>query len=278
MAKIIDGKKIAEDIKVAIHKEIFQNSYQPNLAVILIGDDPASQLYVSLKKEAAKKVGIEFHEYLLAEKTSQEEILKVIDFLNKDKDVDAILVQLPLPKHLDTDLIIQALDPNKDVDGFHPQNIKNLLENKSDFIPGLPLGIVKLLDSTEEDLKNKKAIIVAKSEIFYQPLQKLLNQKEIKTKIVKPADPDLKNKTKEADILITAIGQAFAIHPEMVKKDAIVIDVGTNQVGAYTVGDVDYSAVFEKVSYITPVPGGVGPMTVAMLLYNTLQLYKKNRA
>lgn len=278
MAQIIDGKKIAEDIKVAIHKEIFQNYYQPNLAVILVGNDEASELYVSLKKEAAKKVGIEFHEYLLTENTSQEELLEVINFLNIDPSTDAILVQLPLPKHLDTDAVIQSIDPKKDVDGFHPTNVKNLLANTSDFIPGLPLGIIKLLESTEVNLKNKKAVIVAKSEIFYQPLKKLLNDLKIETKIVDPKDADLKNITKEADILITAIGKAFAVTAEMVKEQAIVIDVGTNKINDYTVGDVDYSSVFEKTSFITPVPGGVGPMTVAMLLYNTLQLYKKNQA
>lgn len=277
MAQIIDGKKIAEDIKAEIAKEIFQNSYKPNLAVLLIGHDPASELYVSLKKEAAKKVGIEFHEYLMPENTNQAEVLKVLNFLNQDQEIDAILVQLPLPKHLDTDLIIKALDPNKDVDGFHPENIKNLLDQKINFVPGLPLGILKLLESTGETLKNKQAVIVAKSEILYQPLKKLLNDQDIQTSIVNPNDQNLAAKTKAADILISAIGKPFAITAEMIKEKAIVIDVGTNKVNDYTVGDVDFSTIFEKASHITPVPGGVGPMTVAMLLYNTLELYKKRK-
>lgn len=278
MAQIIDGKKIAENIKAEIAKEIFQNSYTPNLAVILVGDDEASKLYVSLKKEAAKIVGIEFSEYLMPANTTQNQVLEAINFLNRDEETDAILVQLPLPKHLDTDIIIQSIDPEKDVDGFHPENIKKLLNNTTDFIPGLPLGIIKLLESTGENLANKKALIIAKSEIFYQPLHKLLNDLKVETEIIDPKNKNLKDKTKTADILISAVGLPFFITADMVKDKAIMIDVGTNKVKDYTVGDVDYSSVFPKTSHITPVPGGVGPMTVAMLLYNTLQLYKKNKS
>jgi methylenetetrahydrofolate dehydrogenase (NADP+)/methenyltetrahydrofolate cyclohydrolase len=275
MAQIIDGKKIAEDIKAEIAGEIFQNFYHPNLAVILIGSDEASQLYVALKKQAAKKVGIEFNEYLMPANTTQAQVLEAINFLNKDEDTDAILVQLPLPAQLDADTIIQSIDPKKDVDGFHPENIKKLLAKQTAFIPGLPLGIIKLLESTKENLAGKKAVIIAKSEIFYQPLKKLLNDLKIETEIVDPKNKDIKKITQQADILISAAGIAFFITADMVKDKAIVIDVGTNKVNDYTVGDVDYSSVFAKTSHITPVPGGVGPMTVAMLLYNTLQLYKK---
>ncbi|MBP9802490.1 bifunctional 5,10-methylenetetrahydrofolate dehydrogenase/5,10-methenyltetrahydrofolate cyclohydrolase [Patescibacteria group bacterium] len=275
MAQIIDGKKIAEDIKAEIAGDIFQNSYTPNLAVILIGSDEASRLYVSLKKEAAKIVGVEFHEYLMPDNIPQTEVLKAIDFLNKDESTDAILVQLPLPTGLDTDEIISHIDPKKDVDGFHPENIKKLLNNSTDFIPGLPLGIIKLLESTKENLTNKKAVIIAKSEIFYQPLKKLLNDLEIDTQIANPKDKDIEEITRQADILVSAVGMPFFVTADMIKEKAIVIDVGTNKVKDYSVGDVDYSAAFTKVSHITPVPGGVGPMTVAMLLYNTLELYKK---
>lgn len=278
MAQIIDGKKIAEDIKAEIAGEIFQNFYHPNLAVILVGSDEASKLYVSLKKQAAKKVGIEFNEYLMPANTTQTQVLEAIEFLNKDEETDAILVQLPLPKQLDADTIIQSIDSEKDVDGFHPENIKKLLNNATDFTPGLPLGIIKLLESTKENLANKKAVIIAKSEIFYQPLKKLLNDLKVATEIVDPKNKDIKKITQQADILISAVGQAFFITADMVKDKSVVIDVGTNKVKDHTVGDVDYSGVFAKVSHITPVPGGVGPMTVAMLLYNTLQLYKKNRA
>lgn len=274
MEKVIDGRKLAEDIKREIKQEINEKKIKPNLAVVLVGEDPASKLYVSLKKKACQEVGIGFHEYLLEESSSEKQVLEVIDFLNNDDQIDAILVQLPLPEHIDTDKIISAMDPKKDVDGFHQKNIKNFLENQSTFVPGLALGIFKLINSTEEVLKNKKATIVAKSNILYQPLAKLLNDQGVTTTIVHPGEKELANRCKEADILISAWGKAFAISADLVKDDAIVIDVGTNQIGDYTVGDVDYSEVFPKVKNITPVPGGVGPMTVAMLLYNTVELAK----
>ncbi len=270
---MIDGKKLAENIQVEISKKIFQKGIHPSLAVVLVGDDPASKLYVNLKKKASQKVGIDFHEYLLAEKSTEQEVLETIDFLNKDETVDAILIQLPLPEHLDTNKIIQAMDPAKDVDGFHPTSIKNFLEEQSGFVPGLALGIYKLIESTEEELDGKNATIVAKSDILYQPVAKLLNDQGVSTTIVRPDASNLKDETLKADILITACGQAFFIKEDMVKQGAIVIDVGTNKIdNDYIVGDVDYTPVFQKAKFITPVPGGVGPMTVAMLLYNTLQL------
>jgi len=275
MSKIIDGKKISEEIQGDIRKEILDKKLNPSLAVLLIGNNPASELYVNLKKKACHKVGIEFHEYLIDEETNTEHVLEVIDFLNKDEHTDAILIQLPLPKHLNTDKIIKALDPKKDVDGFHPQNIENLLKGKSNFTPGLALGISKLIESTKEKLKNKKAIIIAKNDILYKPLAKLLQDKGIEVEIVKPKDKKIKEKSSLADILIVAYGKPFFITADMVKKDSIIIDIGTNKIdNRYVVGDVDYSAVFSKVGHITPVPGGVGPMTVAMLLYNTLELSK----
>ncbi len=278
MAEIIDGRSIAQDIQKKIGVEIRQKGLEPSLVIILIGNDPASQLYINLKKKACEKVGIEFHEYLMAEKVSEEHILETIDFLNKDEQTDAILIQLPLPQHLNTNKIIEAINIDKDVDGFHPQNIKKILNNENNFIPGLPLGIIKLLESTKEDLKNKEALIISKSDVFYKPLKKLLEDKEIITKIIKPNASNLITLTKKADILITAIGKPFFIKKEMVKKGSIIIDIGTNKIDQkYIVGDVDYTSVFPKVSYITPVPGGVGPMTVAMLLYNTLKLHKIKR-
>lgn len=278
MAQIIDGKKIAAEIQQTLAVEIKTHDLSPSLAVLLIGDDPASQLYVRLKKRACQDIGIEFHEYLLPENISLEQVLETINFLNQDPLTDAILIQLPLPKHLDTDKIIQAIDPKKDVDGFHPTNIKRLLADQTDFIPGLALGIIKLIESTQEDLNNKSAVIVAKSNVFFQPLTKVLANKNIKAQLIDPKHPDLKKYTSQADILIVAIGQAFFISADMVKPKSIVIDVGTNKISdGHVVGDVDYSAVFDKVSHITPVPGGVGPMTVAMLLYNTVALHKNNQ-
>ena len=276
MAQIIDGKALAESIQQQLKEEITNKNLTPNLAVILIGDDPASQLYVNLKKKACHQVGIEFHEYLLDADCSEDAVLEVISFLNKDDNTDAILIQLPLPKKFDTDKIIKSMDPAKDVDGFHSQNIEKFLTNQSGFVPGLSLGIFKLIASTKEELKNKQAVIIAKSEIFYRPLAKLLTDQGVSTIIAHPNDADLKNKALGADILVAAAGQAFFVTGDMVKEDAIIIDVGTNKIdNNYVVGDVDYSAVFQKASHITPVPGGVGPMTVAMLLHNTVKLAEK---
>ncbi len=275
MTKIIDGKALAAKIQQELTVEIKTKDLHPELAVILVGDDPASKLYVRLKKKACEQIGIEFHEYLMPDNITLEQVLETIDFLNKDELTDAILIQLPLPKHLDADIIIKAIDPKKDVDGFHPENIKKLLAGKTDFVPGLALGILKLIESTEENLNNKSAVIVAKGDVFFQPLTKVLADKNIHAQLVDPKNPELKKYSRQADILIVAIGQPFFIKEDMVKPDAIVIDVGTNKIDEHrVVGDVDYSAVFDKVSHITPVPGGVGPMTVAMLLYNTVQLHK----
>lgn len=273
MSKIIDGKALADKIQVDLTQEIKEKNLNPNLAVILVGDDPASHLYVSLKKKACQKIGITFHEYLLANEASEKSVLETIDFLNNDPAIDAILVQLPLPLHLDTDKIISALDPKKDVDGFHPQNIAKLLRQASDFIPGLALGIIKLIESTNENLTGKKALIIAKNQVLYRPLAKLLNDQGVHTAIVSPPDKTVRDQSAQADILIVACGQAFFVTADMVKEGAIVVDVGTNKIAnGHLVGDVDYSEVFEKASHITPVPGGVGPMTVAMLLYNTVRL------
>lgn len=278
MDKILDGKFLAEKIQQGIKEKIAKEKLTPDLAIILVGNDPASQLYVSKKKKACHDVGIGFHEYLLKEGISEKELLDTIDFLNHDEQIDAILVQLPLPKKFDTNKIIKAIDPKKDVDGFHPQNIEDFLKNKAHITPGLPLGILELLEETEEELKNKQAVIVSKSTVFSQPMTKILEDRGAKVSLVNPHDQNLAEKTLRADILIVSCGQPFLIKQSMIKKDAIVIDVGTNKIdNGYVVGDVDYGAVFDKVKFITPVPGGVGPMTVAMLLYNTLKLAENHK-
>ena len=275
MNKILDGKILAEKIQSNLRKEISDQHLTPDLAVILVGQDPASQLYVSKKKTASKDVGINFHEYLLDASVEENQILQTIDFLNKDEDIDAILVQLPLPEKFDTDKIIKAINPKKDVDGFHPQNIKDFLKDKAHITPGLPLGILRLIEETKEDIKGKEVVIVSKSPVFCEPMSKILNDRKTKISIVTPQDKNLGAITSRADILIVSCGQPFLIKENMVKKDAIVIDVGTNKIDKnYIVGDVDYSNVFPKAKFITPVPGGVGPMTVAMLLYNTVKLAK----
>jgi len=272
MANIIDGRKLADQIQADLAKEIYSKHLQPNLAVILVGDDPASHIYVGKKKEACAKVGIEFHGYFMDQNSTTEQILETVNFLNKDESIDAILVQLPLPDQIDTDKVIEAMDPAKDVDGFHPQTVQKLLAGQPSIVPGLPLGIIKLLESTAENLAGKKCIVIANSDEFFTPLAKLLADKNIEAELVHPENKDIKKISATADILISACGKAFFVTADMVRQGAIVIDVGTNKVGDHTVGDVDYSTVFEKASWITPVPGGVGPMTVGMLLYNTVKL------
>lgn len=279
MATLINGKAMALQIQENLKQEIKTKKLNPSLAVVLVGEDPASKLYVNLKKKACAEVGISFHDYLLAVDTKTEKVLEVINFLNKDKDVNAILVQLPLPEHLDKEKIIAAVDPAKDVDGFHPTNLKKLLNDQADFIPGLSLGIMKLITSTAENLEGKQALIISKSEIFYKPLAKILNDQKVCTAIVGPKDKNLKNKCLAADILVVAGGQPAFITGDMVKDDSIIIDVGTNKLAnGKLVGDVDYESVAPKVKFITPVPGGVGPMTVAMLLYNTVQLSQNKKS
>lgn len=273
MDKILDGLKLAATIQQEIKEDLAKKNIRPGLAVILVGNDSASRLYVSKKKKACLDVGIEFHEYLLKADSSQENILETIDFLNRDEQVNAILVQLPLPKKFDTDKIIKAIDPKKDVDGFHPANIENFLKNKALITPGLPLGILRLLEETKENLSGKTAVIVSRSKVFSKPMIKILEDRNMLVSLVNPDDKNLSEKTKQADVLIVSCGQAFLIKKDMVKTDAIIIDVGTNKIDKnYVVGDVDYTSVFPQVKFITPVPGGVGPMTVAMLLYNTVKL------
>lgn len=274
----LDGKALAEKIKLEVRHVIVGKKLTPNLAVILIGDDPASHLYVRIKEKACHLVGIEFHKYLFQSNYTEQEIIETINFLNNDPDIDAILVQLPLPKNLNEDLIIKAINPSKDVDCLHPENIKKIIEGKPFIISPLAQGIITLIESIPENLENKKALILAKSEYIFLTLKTLLANKKIIVEQIRPTDPDLITKTKTADILITAVGKPFFIKKEMVKEGVILIDVGTNKIdGDLTVGDVDYTEVFPHCSYITPVPGGVGPMTVAMLLKNTVKLYKAAR-
>ncbi len=276
-AKIIDGKKLASQITDHVKKEIEQLGFAPGLAVFLIGDDEASKLYVKLKERASKKVGIDFHKYLCEEETAQQDILEAIDFLNRDDHVNAILVQLPLPESFDEQTVIDKLDPSKDVDGFHPQTMRDFLSGKNDFIPGLSEGIVRLIESTNEPLQNKQAVIIANSEIFSQPLTKLLSDRGVKTSVVAPDDKQLAQTSVAADILITAVGRPEFIDASMIKEGSIVIDVGTTREDERVVGDVDFASVKKKAGYVTPVPGGVGPVTVAMLLENTVELAKRQK-
>lgn len=259
-AKLINGKKIADQILFEVKKEIDKLNQKPGLAAILVGDNSASQLYLRLKKEACEKTGIEFHSYIFDSATKEAKIIEVIKFLNKDPEINGILVQIPLPAKFNTDKIIQAIDPAKDVDGFHPD---------SKFTSPNVLGIIELIKSTGIDLKNKKVTILSNSEKFAKPFKKLLPNCKINYLDPSALSSMPNAQCQSSDILVVAIGQPHFIKPEMIKKDAILIDVGINKVKSKTVGDIDPDC--DKVaSYRSPVPGGVGPMTIAMLLKNII--------
>ncbi len=277
MTKIIDGRLLADKIKLDVMSEIVKKKLEPGLAVILVGTNAASQLYVKMKEKACHEVGIEFHKYLMPANVSEKELLESIDFLNQDGKTDAILIQLPLPKKFDEQKIISRIDPAKDVDGFHPQNIKLLLNNQPRLIPGLPLGVLKLLEETHEDLQHKTTVIIAKSPVFTEPMKFLLQQiTDAEVTVVAPSDKQLAEKTKQADILITAVGKPGFITKDFIKPNSIIIDIGiAKDETGHTCGDAQFDEVEDIVAHITPVPGGVGPVTVAMLLYNTVVLSKQ---
>ncbi|GAB6072454.1 bifunctional methylenetetrahydrofolate dehydrogenase/methenyltetrahydrofolate cyclohydrolase FolD [Venenivibrio stagnispumantis] len=277
---ILDGKKISTKIKEEIKKDIEnlkkQGFREPCLAVILVGNDPASQVYVNNKKKSCEEVGIKSLSYNLPENITQEELLELIGNLNGDDNVDGILVQLPLPKHINTYEIIEAIHPSKDVDGFHPVNVGKLATGKNDgIIPCTPLGIWLLLKEYNIDTFGKDVVVVGASNIVGKPMSLLFLREERSTvTICHKNTKDLKSHTEKADILVVAVGKPKLITADMVKEGAVVIDVGINRVDGKIVGDTDFENIKEKVYAITPVPGGVGPMTVASLLLNTLNIFR----
>ena len=276
-AKIIDGKKLSEKILLDLRNKIKDLEDHPGLAAILVGDDPASRLYVENKKKACLKVGIDFYDYFCGGEDhpndTEENIIQVIEYLNQDDRVNGIIIQLPLPKKYNTQKIIDALDPKKDVDGFHPQNKKEFTSGKFVITPPLIMAVNHALESTGENLKNKKAVIVSKSPIFADPMKEDLKRQGLQVEVVKPEN-DFNKITKKADVLIVIVGQSHLIKKNMVKKGAIVIDIGTTMTTDKKIlGDVD-PEVTEIASHITPVPGGIGPLTVAMLLQGTYDLFK----
>jgi len=278
MSKIIDGKALAEKIKDELVGEILKlKTSRPDLAIILVGERADSKLYVEMKEKEAKKIGIDTHLYKCPENISENELYDVIEFLNKDTTIDAILVQLPLPENFDTDGIIAAIDKEKDVDRFHPDNLEVLLKtcNHQHVMPPVFAVVLEMLKSIDVDPKDKQICIVANSDIFGVSLARVLECKGAHVDAVKGDDKALVSKTKEADILISALGRPKFIKKKMVKKDAVVIDIGISREAEKICGDVDFDEVEKVASFITPVPGGVGPMTIAMLFKNTLELYKK---
>lgn len=285
-AQSVGGKEMAEKILLSLREKIIKieknGGSPPSLAIIMAGNDPASALYVrKIKKKAANKIGVIFHDYCCNDK-NEKELLESIEFLNNDETVDGIMVQLPLPKGFDADKAIKLINPRKDVDGFHPDNLKKFdgtenthLGDSDIIVPPTLKAIITLLDSIDEKLEGKEAIIISRNEIFANPLKSLLNLKNIKTAIVHPEDQKLSKILKKSDIIITAIGSPHFLKKEMIKDDAIIIDVGTTLVNGKLFGDVDFKSCAKKASYISPVPGGVGPLTVAYLLENVINAREK---
>ncbi len=277
---ILDGKtlsqKIREELKAEVESIVSSGGRRPGLAVVLVGDDPASEVYVKNKINACKRVGIESFFYKLERSTLTEELLEVIAELNAREEVDGILVQLPLPSQIDQREVILAISPEKDVDGFHPENMGKLVARMEDgFIPCTPLGIDLLLSHYGIDVKGKDVVIVGAGFIVGRPLSLLMLWRDATVTVCHIHTKDLKKHTLGADILISATGVPGLIKSDMVREGAVVVDVGITKVDGRIVGDVDFEAVKEKVSAITPVPGGVGPMTVTGLLMNTMKAYRR---
>lgn len=271
---IIDGKALAKEKRAEIAKQVEalkKKGVTPGLAVVLVGEDPASQIYVRNKHKACEEVGIYSRKITLPEETTEEEILKIIDELNNDPEIDGILVQLPLPKHIDPDKVILSISPDKDVDGFHPVNAGRLLTGQDGFFPCTPLAVMELIKSAGVDVSGKEAVVVGRSNIVGKPVSMLLLRENATVTICHSKTKDLADVCRRADILVAAVGRPEMITSDYVKEGAVVIDVGINRVGEKkVVGDVAFDEVKDKAAYITPVPGGVGPMTITMLLYNTL--------
>lgn len=273
--KLLDGKDLAARMKKDMLKEVEELTKAgifPGLAVVIVGNDPASRIYVNSKKRDCEEVGIKSFEYSLPEQTSEEELLGLIDALNQDPAVDGILVQLPLPKHLDEAKVIRRINSEKDVDAFHPYNVGELMIGRPVFAPCTPAGVMELIKDAGLDVAGKNCVVVGRSNIVGKPMAMLMLHDNATVTICHSKTKDLKAVCKEADILIAAIGRANYITADYVKEGAIVIDVGMNRNSEGKVtGDVDFPAICEKASAITPVPGGVGPMTRAMLLKNTIK-------
>ena len=274
VAKIIDGKVVSAEIKQKVAAgvaELNQQGIESCLAVILVGDDPASRVYVNNKKKACEVCGIRSLEYKLPAETTQEELLELIHKLNQDVTVNGILVQLPLPRHISEDAVIATIDPAKDVDAFHPVNVGKIMQGTCQLLPCTPAGIMELIASTKIPVAGKDCVVIGRSNIVGKPMAMLLLHKNGTVTICHSKTKDLKEKCKSADILVAAVGIPNFVTADMVKEGAVVIDVGINRMDDGSLcGDVDFAAVSEVAGAITPVPGGVGPMTIAMLMNNTL--------
>lgn len=278
MSNIIDGKLVSAAVKERVAdevKELNAKGVSVCLAVILVGQDPASQIYVANKKKACESLGIISKEYLLPENTTQEELLSLVNKLNNDTSVNGILCQLPLPKGLNEKAVIEAINPAKDVDAFHPINVGRIMIGDYDFLPCTPAGVMEMLSYYNIDVNGKECVVIGRSNIVGKPMGMLLLHKNGTVTIAHSRTQNLSEVTRRADILVAAVGKAKFVTADMVKDGAVVIDVGMNRADGKLCGDVDFENVSKKASYITPVPGGVGPMTIAVLMKNTLTAAKR---
>ena len=272
--KILDGKavslKVKESVKVRAD-ELKKFGIEPTLAVVLVGEDKASQTYVRAKEKACNEYSIKSVAHRLSENTTQNELLALINVLNLDDSIHGILVQLPLPKHIDTNVVLAAIDPRKDVDGFHAVNVGKLVSGLDGFVPCTPLGVMEILKEYGIDVAGLNAVVIGRSNIVGKPMANLLLNASATVTVTHSKTKNLKEICKNADLIVAAIGKPFFLKADMVKDGAVVVDVGINRLDdGRLVGDVDFDEVAPKCSYITPVPGGVGPMTIAMLLNNTI--------
>ena len=275
-AQIIDGKALAQQIRERIANDcadlLAKKDVRPGLAAILVGDDPASHIYVRNKQKACEAAGIYVDEHKLPAATSQVELLRLIDKMNADPKIHGILVQLPLPKHIESKVVLEAVSPQKDADGFHPYNFGRLVEGSPTFEACTPKGVIKMIESTGVAIEGKRAVVLGRSNIVGKPVALMLLQRNATVTVCHSKTKDLPAVCREADILVVAIGRAKFVTAQMVRDGAMVIDVGTNRLpDGKLAGDVDYEPVRQKAGWISPVPGGVGPMTIAMLLDNTLE-------
>lgn len=273
---LLDGKilsaKIKEEVKVEVTQIVKEKNITPGLAVILVGNDAASATYVASKAKACKDAGIYSVVHEMPESITQEELLETINMMNNNPKLDGILVQLPLPKHIDTTTVLEAINPLKDVDGFHPYNVGRMVSNLDSFLPATPFGVMRMFEEHNIELSGKDVVVIGSSDIVGKPMASLLINKKATVTVCNSRTKDLKAHTSKADIVIIAVGVPFLLKEDMVKDGAVVIDVGINRLDTgKLVGDADFEGLKNKCSHLTPVPGGVGPMTIAMLLKNTIK-------
>lgn len=279
-AQILDGKQLAQQIRTELKQKITLTQASPELAVIIVGNDPASEIYVRSKEKACQEVGIKVETFRLTSDISAEELNELIDLLNNSSAVNGILVQLPLPRHLNPQEILTRIKPEKDVDGFHPLNTGLIIQKQpSAFIPCTPKGILRLIHTVKQDLSGLNAVVIGRSQVVGLPVSHLLLNENCTVTIAHSKTKNLSEICKKADILIASVGKPEFVTEDFIKPEAIIIDVGINRTNDGIKGDVKYNEASEKASYITPVPGGVGPMTIAMLLENTYEAFlKQNRS